>query len=231
MAGAKVNINVSAAQKTLKGVSEAMNYAANAAGPSFTAAALPLVEAAVYSDGDGLAAMASSLAPVDTGALVAGLSSPDSNEGFEKGRASKSVFSVHAQGSGNVVVIGVEYGTDPTQRGEPYGDKTGVDFLSGPAAKFMPKLQTIADALAASMAVNIGRGLQAVANGAASYATIRQKLSPGSIQRLARKFGADPVGTQSGRGFGYKKLSGLSRSQYLKIMRQRRYKLRKAGLA
>ncbi|NBT47216.1 MAG: hypothetical protein EBT07_05270 [Actinobacteria bacterium] len=231
MGSARINIDVSAAIKNLKGVGDSMKYAADASGPAFTAAAIPLVEAAVYSDGDGLAAMASELAPVDTGALVAGLSAPNSSEGFAKNRQSQSVFSVHAQGSGNVVVIGVEYGTDPTQKGSPYGDKTGVDFLSGPAAQFMPKLQLIADALAASMATKIGEGIQAVAEGAPAYGTIRQKLSPASVQKLAKKFGADVVGTRSGRGFGYKKLSGLSRSQYLKIMRQRRYKLRKAGLA
>jgi hypothetical protein len=231
MGAARVNINVTSATKILKAVGQAMQYSADSSSQAFTQAALPLVEAAVYADGDGLAAMAAELAPVDTGALVAGLSSPNSNEGFAKNRQSQSVFSVHASGGGNVAVIGVEYGTDPTQKGNSYGDSTGTDFLSEPTAKFMPKLQGIADALAASMAINIAEAIQAVAEGASAYGKVKQKLSPQSIQRLAKKFGTEAVGTQSGRGFGYKKLSGLSRSQYLKIMRQRRYKLRQAGLA
>jgi hypothetical protein len=228
---ARVNINVTSATKILKGVGQAMQYASTASSQAFTQAALPLVEAAVYSGGEGLASMAAELAPVDTGALVAGLSSPDSNQGFPKNRQSQSVFSVHASGGGGVAVIGVEYGTDPTQKGNPYGDSTGIDFLSEPTAKFMPTLQAIAAALAASMAVNIAQAIQAVAEGASPYGAVKQKLSPQSIQRLAKKFGVGAVGTQSGRGFGYKKLSGLNRSQYLKIMRQRRYKLRQAGLA
>jgi hypothetical protein len=159
------------------------------------------------------------------------LSPQTQTKGFAKKRQSQSIFSVQASGAGAVAVIGVEYGTDPTQKGNPYGDSTGIDFLSEPSAKFMPTLQGIAAALAASMAVNIAQAVQAAAEGASPYGAVKQKLSPRSIQRLAKKFGAGAVGTQSGRGFGYKKLSGLSRSQYLKIMRQRRYKLRKAGLA
>jgi len=231
MASARINIDVSSATKTLGAVKDGLNYTANAVNPAFLETVLPMVQSAVYNDADGLAAMASEMAPVDTGALVAGLESPNSHESFNKNRHSRSIFSVHASGSSGVVVIGVDYGTDPDQKGDPYGDKTGVDFLTEPAAKFASKLQQIADAVAASMAVNIVCGVSEIAQGKAPYTTMKQKLSPQSISRLAKKFGAEPVGTASGRGFGYRKLSGLSRSQYLKIMRQRRYKLRKAGLA
>ncbi len=84
---ARVNINVSSATKKLRAVGQALQYSSDTSAQAFTQAALPLVEAAVYSDGDGLAAMAAELAPVDTGALVAGLVSPDSNEGLCKEKA------------------------------------------------------------------------------------------------------------------------------------------------
>jgi len=236
MARGSVSFNISVAQQQLKAVENTLKQAQQQIDPTFVQAATQLVQSEVYGGPQSLAGLASQAAPVDTGALAHGLEGPYNSEAFPKRRRSQSVFSVTPAGKGKVAAIMVNYGTDPQQGssngGEhPYVGYVKQDFLGAAMRSFRSRLNVIGNALSQAIAYEVTQSLRSAAQGAASYAAGKLKLSPKAIAALAAKFGAAPVGTASGRGFKSRKLASLSQAHYKKIMRQRRYKLRKAGLA
>lgn len=223
MAKGQVTLNIKAAEQSLRNVKKVLVESTEHLNPAFQAAAVKIVTDAVYGPG-GLARDAASLAPVDTGALQAGLESPDSNDGFEKGRTSQSVFSVSPAGKGGVTYVGVTYGTNPTREdGEPYVGYVKDDFLSAPTAKFRGRMGAIGNEISQAIASIIAANIRVAASTKGVYVATKTKLSAGGILRLLKKFGVAPIETASGRGYGYRKLASMSRSRYLKIMRQRRY--------
>lgn len=236
MARGSVSFNIKVAESQLRNVSETLKSAQAQVNPVFVQAATEIVTAEVYGGPQSMAGLASAAAPVDTGALADGLSGPYNSESFPKHRQSQSVFSVTPAGSGKVAAVSVEYGTNPMQGSSsgdehPYVGYVKGDFLGAAARMFRSRLQVVGAAISEAMAYQITQGLRAAAEGVASYGAGKLKLSAKAIVALAAKYGAAPVGTVSGRGFKVRKLQSLSQSHYKKIMRQRRYKLRKAGLA
>jgi hypothetical protein len=229
MAKGSVTFNIKAAEVSLRNVKKVLVESTDHLNPAFQAAAISIVTDAVYGPG-GLAQDASDLAPIDTGALQAGLASPDSNEGFDKGRTSQSVFSVSPAGKGGVTYVGATYGTDPTREdGEPYVGYVKDDFLSAPAAKFRGRLGRIGNDISQAIAAIIAANIRVAASTKGVYVATNTKLSVTGVLRLVKKFGTAPIEMSSGRGYGYRKLSSMSRSQYLKVMRQRRYLAKKRG--
>jgi hypothetical protein len=227
MAKGQVTFNIKAAEQSLRNVKKVLVESTEHLNPAFQAAAISIATDAVYGAG-GLAQDASALAPVDTGALEAGLSSPDSNEEFDKGRTSQSVFSVSPAGKGGVTYVGVTYGTDPVREdGVPYVGYVNDDFLSAPVAKFRGRLGRIGDDISQAIAAIIAANIRVAASTKGVYVPTKTKLSVTGVLRLVKKFGTAPIEMSSGRGYGYKKLASMSRSQYLKIMRQRRYRINK----
>lgn len=223
MAKGQVTFNIKAAEQSLRNVKKVLVESTDHLNPAFQAAAISIVTDAVYGPG-GLAQDASDLAPIDTGALQAGLASPDSNEGFDKGRTSQSVFSVSPAGKGGVTYVGATYGTDPTREdGESYVGYVKDDFLSAPAAKFRGRLGRIGNDISQAIAAIIASNIRVAASTRGVYVATNTKLSVTGVLRLVKKFGTAPIETTSGRGYGYRKLASMSRSQYLKVMRQRRY--------
>jgi hypothetical protein len=236
MARGSVSFNISVAQQQLKAVENTLKQAQQQIDPTFVQAATEIIQAEVYGGAQSLAGMASQAAPVDTGALADGLQGPYNSEAFPKKRRSQSVFSVTPAGKGKVAAVMVTYGTDPQQGsssgGEhPYVGYVKQDFLGAAMRAFQSRLGLIGNALSQAVAYEVTQAIRVAAQGAAGYSAGKLKLSAKSIAALAAKFGASPVGTSSGRGFKARKLASLSSSHYKKIMRQRRYKLRKAGLA
>jgi hypothetical protein len=229
MAKGNVTFNIKAAEQSLRNVKKVLVESTEHLNPSFQAAAVNIVTDAVYGPG-GLAQEASALAPVDTGALQAGLASPESNEGFDKGRTSQSVFSVSPVGKSGVSYVAVNYGTDPTREdGKPYVGYVKDDFLSAPAAKFRGRLGRIGNEISQAMAAIIAANIRVAASTKGVYVATKTRLSATGVLRLVKKFGTTPIETSSGRGYGYRKLASMSRSQYLKVMRQRRYLANKRG--
>ena len=223
MAKGNVTFNIKAAEQSLRNVKKVLVESTEHLNPAFQAAAVKIVTDAVYGAG-GLAQEASALAPVDTGALQAGLASPNSNEEFDKGRTSQSVFSVSPVGKGGVAYVAANYGTDPIREdGESYVGYVKDDFLSAPAARFRGKLDRIGTEISQAMAAIIAANIRVAASTKGVYVPTKNKLSGTGVLRLIKKFGTAPIETTSGRGYGYRKLASMSRSQYLKIMRQRRY--------
>jgi hypothetical protein len=229
MAKGSVTFNIKAAEQSLRNVKKVLVESTEHLNPAFQAAAISIVTDAVYGPG-GLAQDASDLAPIDTGALQAGLASPDSNEGFDKGRTSQSVFSVSPAGKGGVTYVGATYGTDPTREdGESYVGYVKDDFLSAPAAKFRGRLGRIGNDISQAIAAIIAANIRVAASTKGVYVATKNKLSATGVLRLVKKFGTAPIETSSGRGYGYRKLASMSRSQYLKVMRQRRYLASRRG--
>jgi hypothetical protein len=228
VAKSEVTFNIKAAENNLRSVRKTLQESVDHLNPTFQAVAVEIVQNAVYGGPGSLAGMASDLAPVDTGALRAGLASPNSNEEFDKGRQSQSVFSVSPVGKGGVQYVGVTYGTDPTRDdGEGYAQYVQTDYLSAPAAKFRSTMGAIGTEISRAIASVIAANIRVAASTSGAYVTAKTRLSPTSVLRLIRKFGSAPIETTSGRGYGYRKLAAMPRSQYLKIMRQRRYLARK----
>jgi hypothetical protein len=229
MAKGNVTLNIKAAEQSLRNVKKVLVESTEHLNPSFQAAAVKIVTDAVYGPG-GLAQEASALAPVDTGALQAGLATPNSNEEFDKGRTSQSVFSVSPVGKSGVTYVSVNYGTNPTREdGEPYVGYVKDDFLSAPTAKFRGKLGMIGNDISQAIASIIAANIRVAASTKGVYVATKTRLSATSVLRLVKKFGTAPIETSSGRGYGYRKLASMSRSQYLKVMRQRRYLANKRG--
>ena len=227
MAKDSVTFNIKAAEQSLKNVRKVLTESTKELEPAFEGAAVKIVTDAVYGGPSSLAGMAADLAPVDTGALVAGLESPDSNESFDKGRTSQSVFSVSPMGRGKVQYVSVTYGTDPTDKNDVhYAPDAPGDFLSAPAAKFRGQMQTIGTEISRSIAAIIASHLQVAATRTGAYVPTNTKLSTRSVVSLIQKFGTAPIETASGRGYGYRKLASMSRSQYRRIMRQRRSRIK-----
>lgn len=236
MARGSVSFNIKTAESQLRGVSEALKSAQAQINPVFVQAATEIVTAEVYGGPQSMAGLASAAAPVDTGALADGLTGPYNSDSFPKRRQSQSVFSVTPAGSGKVSAVTVNYGTNPIQGSasgadHPYVGYVKKDFLGAAARAFRSRLQVVGAAIAEAMAYQVTQGLRAAAESVASYGAGKLKLSAKAVVALATKFGAAPVGTVSGRGFKVRRLQSLSQAHYKKIMRQRRYKLRKAGLA
>lgn len=228
MARSTVRFNIKAAETSLRAVRKTLTESVDHLNPTFQSVAVDIVKGAVYGGKNSLAGMASNLAPVDTGALRAGLESPDSNEEFDKGRSSQSVFSVSPSGKGGVQYVGVEYGTDPTRDdGVGYAQYVKTDYLSAPAAKFRGTMGQIGIQISRAIAAVIAANIRVAASKGGSYVAFKTRLSPTSVLRLMKKFGKAPIETTFGRGYGYRELAAMSRSQYLKIMRQRRYLARK----
>lgn len=227
MAKGEVQFNIKAVEQRLQNVKKVLTESTEHLNPAFQQAAIKIVTDSVYGPG-GLAQDAASLAPVDTGALVAGLESPDSNEEFDKGRTSQSVFSVSPVGKGGVTYVAVNYGTDPIKSdGEPYVGYVKDDFLSAPAAKFRGKMGIVGDQISQAIAAIIASNIRVAVSKGGSYAPSNTKLTTTGVLRLIDKFGVAPIELAGGRGYGYRKLASMSRSQYLKTMRQRRYLARK----
>jgi hypothetical protein len=101
------------------------------------------------------------------------------------------------------------------------------DFLSAPVAKFRGRLGRIGDDISQAIAAIIAANIRVAASTKGVYVPTKTKLSVTGVLRLVKKFGTAPIEMSSGRGYGYKKLASMSRSQYLKIMRQRRYRINK----
>lgn len=218
--GREVTVNVKVAEKQLTAVKKALTQSVANLAPAFQGAATTMIQQEVYSN-NGMAAQAAALAPVDTGALQAGLLSPDSSESFDKGRQSQSVFSVSPSGRGGVQYIQVEYGTDPKRDdGVGYAQYVEKDFLSGPAAKFQARAKAIGEEIARAIAAIIAAEVSLAAT-SSGYKSTGKQMSVASVMKLTKKFGVAPILTKTGRGYGYKALAGMSRSRYLKLMRQR----------
>jgi hypothetical protein len=221
MAKGQITFNIRSAEQSLRNVKKVLVESTDHLNPTFQAAAVKIVTNAVYGPG-GLSQDASAAAPVDTGALQAGLASPSSNEEFDKGRTSQSVFSVSPSGKGSVTYVGVNYGTDPIREdGESYVGYVKDDFLSAPAAKFRGKMGVIGNEISRAIASIIASNIRVAASTKGIYVATQTKLSPTGVMRLLNKFGKAPIETSTGRGYGYRQLASMSRSQYLRIMRQR----------
>jgi hypothetical protein len=227
MAKGEITFNIKAAEQNLKNIKKVLVESTEHLNPSFQAAAVKIVTDAVYGPG-GMASAAAALAPVDTGALQSGLESPDSNEGFDKGRTSQSVFSISPMGKGGVTYVSVVYGTDPLgSNGEPYVGYVQDDFLSAPAAKFRGQMGDIGAKISQAIAAIIAANIRVAANKEGVYVATNTKLTAANVLKLLQKFGVTPIQMTSGRGYGYRKLASMSRPQYLKTMRQRRYAAKK----
>lgn len=224
MAKGSVTFNIKAAESSLRAVRKTLQESVDHLNPTFQAVAVEIVQNAVYGGPNSLAGMASELAPIDTGALQAGLASPDSSEEFDKGRSSQSVFSVSPMGKGGVQYVSVTYGTDPKRDdGTGYAQYVKEDFLSAPAAKFRTNMARLGTDISQAIAAVIAANVRVAASTSGTYSAAKTRLSPTSVLRLLKQFGSSPIETTSGRGYGYRRLASMSRSQYLKIMRQRRY--------
>jgi hypothetical protein len=227
MAKGEVTFNIKSAEESLRKVRKVLTESTKELEPAFAGAAVKIVTDAVYGGPSSLAGMASDLAPVDTGALVAGLESPDSNESFDKGRTSQSVFSVSPMGKRGVQYVSVTYGTDPTDKdGKTYAEAAPGDFLSAPAAKFRGQMQSIGNEISRSIAAIIASNLKVATAKGGGYVPAKTKLSTWGVVRLIEKFGTAPIESASGRGYGYRKLASMSRSRYRRIMSQRRSRLK-----